>query len=214
MAPIKGFKHSTATRNKMSLSHTGSTKSLEIRAKISKSNLGKIFSQEHRRKLGIAISKRVIKDSTREKHSLNARGRKTSEETKEKIRVKALARGKGRKFSLESRIRMSEAHKGEKSYLWKGGITPINENIRKSLEYRIWRSSVFLRDNYTCIWCMVKGGWSKELKSDIKLNADHIKPFALFPELRFAIDNGRTLCESCHRKTDTYGWPNRQNNLN
>lgn len=37
-----------------------------------------------------------------------------------------------------------------------------------------------------------------------KLQADHIKPFAYFPELRFAIDNGRTLCINCHKKTDSF----------
>ena len=85
---------------------------------------------------------------------------------------------------------------GSKHHAWKGGITPINKAIRQSLEYRIWRRSVFERDDYTCIWCGQVGG---------KLNADHIKPFSLYPELRFTIENGRTLCFKCHKKTDTYG---------
>lgn len=75
--------------------------------------------------------------------------------------------------------------------------------IRTSKEYAIWRKSVFERDNFTCVWCW-KLWW--------KLNADHIKPFALFPELRLAIDNWRTLCEKCHRTTDTFG--NRKNKYN
>lgn len=80
--------------------------------------------------------------------------------------------------------------------LWKGGVTPIYKKIRKSPEYIAWRTSVFERDNYTCIWCGQNG---KEL------NADHIKSFAHYPELRFDISNGRTLCVTCHKKTDTYG---------
>ena len=106
----------------------------------------------------------------------------------------------GKKHSLETRKKQSEALKGKKSYLWKGGVTPINEIIRKSVEYKLWRESVFKRDNYACIWCGARS--SKGMK--VYLQADHIKPFSLFPELRFAIDNGRTLCESCHKTTDTY----------
>lgn len=86
--------------------------------------------------------------------------------------------------------------KGANSANWQGGIYPEHLRIRKSEEYRLWRESVFKRDNYTCVWCGARGG---------RLNADHIKPFCDYPELRFAIDNGRTLCEPCHWTTDTYG---------
>ena len=83
---------------------------------------------------------------------------------------------------------------------WKGGITPINAKIRTSLEYKIWRRAVFERDNYTCVWCGAKNGVGEK----VIIHADHIKPFAYFPELRFAIDNGRTLCIDCHKTTESY----------
>ena len=143
-------------------------------------------------------------EDIRVKMSLAKKGRKLSEEVKKKMSEvqKNLPNNKGRfqkghKNSEEQKRRHRESIMGAKNSSWKGGITPIHEKIRKSPEYKLWRTAVFERDNYTCIWCGVVGG---------KLNADHIKPFAYFPELRFAIDNGRTLCVPCHRKTDTWGW--------
>lgn len=59
-----------------------------------------------------------------------------------------------------------------------------------------FRTAVFKRDNYTCQLCGQRGG---------RLQVDHIKPYCAFPELRTDISNGRTLCVSCHKKTDTYG---------
>ncbi len=103
----------------------------------------------------------------------------------------------GKKMTKEHRMKMSlSAKRGEENPLWKGGSSSINKKLRSSIEYKFWREAVFARDKYTCVWCGDdKGG---------NLNADHIKPFAYFPELRFAIDNGRTLCIPCHKTTDSF----------
>lgn len=120
---------------------------------------------------------------------------KMSEARKEVLRQKMKGNQytKGRVYSIETRKKFGS--RKEKHHNWKGGVSTVNEQIRSSFEYRIWREAVFKRDDWKCIWCGMKGN----------VHADHIKPFCNYPELRFAIDNGRTLCESCHKKTDTWG---------
>lgn len=78
---------------------------------------------------------------------------------------------------------------------WKGGVTPANQRERRTRRYADWRKSVFERDQYKCQECGQVGG---------QLHADHIRPFAMFPEHRFDIDNGRTLCVRCHMLTPSF----------
>lgn len=77
----------------------------------------------------------------------------------------------------------------------------LNRRIRYSKKMQEWRIAVFERDNYTCQHCGARNGNGYK----VTLNADHIKPFALFPESRFDTDNGQTLCLPCHKETPTYG---------
>lgn len=65
-----------------------------------------------------------------------------------------------------------------------------------SPEYLKWREAVLERDGRKCVIC----GSTKTLQ------ADHVLSYAYHPELRFNVDNGRTLCQHCHRtKTKTFG---------
>lgn len=104
--------------------------------------------------------------------------------------------------SAETRAKQkANVPRGEKHPAWRGGVTPLYKTIRKSPEYIAWRTAVYERDNYTCQECGLSPGQGKR----VDLNADHIKPFSIYPELRFELDNGRTLCVPCHKKTSTYG---------
>jgi 5-methylcytosine-specific restriction endonuclease McrA len=77
---------------------------------------------------------------------------------------------------------------------------PTNSEIRQSAEYREWRNAVLRRDNYTCIFC----------KSKFSIEAHHIYSFAGFPELRFDMTNGLSLCRKCHQLTPNYGSKQKQ----
>lgn len=101
----------------------------------------------------------------------------------------------GKKASQKTKEKKSKIFRGVGNPNWQGGKTTINQQIRASLPYRQWRESVFERDDFTCRICNSRGG---------KLHTDHIKPFFSYPELRFDVENGRTLCANCHKETDTY----------
>lgn len=75
------------------------------------------------------------------------------------------------------------------------------KRIRKGAEWRIWREKVFKRDNYTCQHCGIRS----EAGIKVELHPHHIKPYALFPESRFDISNGLTLCKECHYKEHKEG---------
>ena len=170
----KGHQHSEETKRKMSLSRKGQKRTEEQRKRISEGLKGKKFSDERKKQIGLLKKGTKMSEETKLKMSLAHKGKKykpMSEQGKMNLRKSAL--------------------KGEKSPKWKGGITPINKKIRTTIEYNLWRNSIFARDGFICQHCKIKG---------LYLQAHHIKPFALFPELRFAIDNGITLCKECHKK--------------
>ena len=114
-------------------------------------------------------------------------GKKHSERTKKTMSELR----KGKKLSIEAKRKLSNLNKGNKTHLWKGGITPKNLKIRQGIEFRLWRESVFARDNWTCQKYRIRG---------CKLHSHHIQNFSDYPELRFAIDNGITLSEKAHKE--------------
>ena len=154
-------------------------------------------NEESKKKISLAMTGRMLTGEHREKLRLAKVGVPLKEEHRRKISDSL----KGIKHSEDHKRKVSESKKGSKCWNWRGGISKERAIIWSSREYRSWREEIFKRDDYTCVLC----GHRNKKGSRKTLNADHIKSFCDYPELRFVISNGRTLCVPCHRKTPNYG---------
>lgn len=222
---IKGKHHTEETKRKIGKANSGRKPSEETRKRMREAQLGE---KSHRWKPKI---KKICQQCGREfevfPYQKDAKfcSKKCSDEFEKKIggyNKKKLIHSEITKQKLsklkkkyfkehpEAKIKLSEDRKGSKGSNWKGGHVLLKDTIRHCYKYRQWRSDVFTRDDFTCQICGKRGG---------RLVADHIKAFSLILQennittLEQALDceelwninNGRTLCEECHRKTENYG---------
>lgn len=160
----------------------------------------------------------VDSDETRQKRRESQKGRIVSEATKQKIREKRklqISLWLDKKMSAEHRQRLSASHMGktipeEQRIKIRMAVRTAKRKAkyhtdewykewtatRNSAEVHEWRQNILARDDFTCQICRKRG---------VKLHVDHIKSFYVYPDLRFDLSNGRTLCIWCHRATPTYG---------
>jgi hypothetical protein len=165
---------SEITRKKLSDSHKGKM------PKFMPNNKGRVHTKESR--LNMSLAHRGKKLSAENKRKIGEANKGKHGKTEEWKKKMSVARS-GSKNPMYGKT-------GDKHPMWKGGVTPVHNKIRSSIESKLWIQSVFARDGYTCQKTGVKGG---------KLTAHHILNFAQYPELRFAIDNGITLSVESHK---------------
>lgn len=198
------------TGRKLSKEHA-----LKVRKNIDKANTERskngVIPQERERLREIAKLRKGYKHSEDTKHKMSVAhlGKKMSDETKQKMseaRKGKIVREKHPLYGMER-----PDMKGENNPNWNGGISSLYRRIRKMTKYTEWRMACFERDDFVCQKCGKRGSGD--------LNVDHIKPLALIVEeynLKTTYQaqgcrelwetaNGRTLCEPCHRNTDTWG---------
>ena len=223
--------HSPETIEKIRSANTGKKRTLETKKLLSRAATGRILSNETRRKIGNASRGRKgsgggpripLSEEHKRKISKSLKGRKPSNWSGEEL-------GDCVRCGEKLKYRRTKIHHGCMNGKWSSvfkNSCSDKVKIRASKKYQRWRSSVFKRDNYTCVLCGARNGFG----DGIVLAADHIIPFAkildqirfqygidglyknaMQSDLLFNTNNGRTLCTNCHKKTETFGRPSKKN---
>lgn len=111
------------------------------------------------------------------------------------IKCRPLANlGRKSPWTTERNLQDNPKRRREQHWNWNTDRTKIvivGDNIeRRSVQYTQWRKSVWQRDNWKC----------KIANEDCKgrIEAHHILGFTEYPELRYEINNGITLCHFHH----------------
>ena len=132
-----------------------------------------------------------------------AKGHKLSQAQKEVIRQRMLGNTQGFKKNKSSWNKgtkglMNTWNKGKKTpqntgqnhWKWKGGVKNRDIHSLYNPKYVEWRNSVFSRDKWKCRIA--------DENCRGQLEAHHILAWRDYPELRYAMKNGITLCHHHH----------------
>ena len=158
------------------------------------------ISDETRRKLSEAGKRawaegkrcRTMSEETKAKVSRNRKGKCLGNQNGFKKGHTPHNKGKRHPVhTAEWRAKASAAHSGENHWNWKGGITYQNRMGRNSAKHKEWAKAVYRRDRWTCQVCK-KHCQCKDIV------AHHLVLWSECEETRYLVENGITLCRSCH----------------
>jgi hypothetical protein len=178
--PLKEYKFTDEHRKNLSISHKGYK-----------------WTEEQRKNFRIATLGHPVSDKVRKKFTGLNNPRWQGGKPKCPICGKQLSRreskscNKHKPFSEETRKKIGEAAKGEKNGQWiKDRTQLVKKQERNDYAYKDWRYQVFKRDRHIC---RIN---NKDCCGSVI--AHHILSWREYPELRYNINNGITLCQAHH----------------